>query len=155
MATREDAFRGRASAGQGVSAFSPLSARRLLVRGGIALILVGMVFGDIFAVFILHPNAGRIGENLLAATRAVAAQDAAGAGSAFERIGGLLENRGTKVDAHAHMIDFGYLALLFALVQPFLLLSEGTKKRLAQILITGRIGLPMTLHWPVGKKCTT
>ncbi|MGH9704038.1 MAG: hypothetical protein ACRD4K_11740, partial [Candidatus Acidiferrales bacterium] len=41
--------------------FAPLSARRMLVIGGIALILVGMVLGDLFAVFILHQNAGRIG----------------------------------------------------------------------------------------------
>ena len=144
MATRQDAFlRLGSDAGGGANAFSPLSARRLLVLGGIALILLGMVFGDIFAVFILHSNAGRIGENLLAATRAVAAQDAAGAGSAFERIGGLLENRGTKVDAHVHMIDFGYLALLFALVQPYLLLSERTKMRLAQMLIAGGFLLPV------------
>ena len=37
--------------------FSRLSARRLLVLGGIGLILVGMIFGDIFAVFVLHQNA--------------------------------------------------------------------------------------------------
>ena len=29
-----------------------------------------------------------------------------------------------------------------------------TVRGLAQSLITGRIGLPMTLPWPVGKKCT-
>src|SRR5712691_246299 len=29
-----------------------------------------------------------------------------------------------------------------------------TVRGLAQILMTGRMGLPMTLHWPVGKKCT-
>src|SRR3989441_13251719 len=30
-----------------------------------------------------------------------------------------------------------------------------TVRGLAQSLMTGRIGLPMTLPWPVGKKCTT
>ncbi|HMG36231.1 MAG TPA: hypothetical protein VKM94_20000, partial [Blastocatellia bacterium] len=45
-----------------------MSARRLLVAGGIALILAGTVFGDIFAVFVLHQNAGRIGASLAAAT---------------------------------------------------------------------------------------
>jgi hypothetical protein len=30
-----------------------------------------------------------------------------------------------------------------------------TVRGLAQILMTGRIGLPITLPWPVGKKCTT
>jgi hypothetical protein len=120
-----------------------MSARRLLVISGIALILVGMLLGDIFAVFVLHQNAARIGRNLLAATQAVAAQDAAGVSNAFERIGGSLENRGTKVDAHVHMIDFGYLALLFALVQPYVALSERRRKLLAELLIFGAALLPV------------
>ncbi|HWO32072.1 MAG TPA: hypothetical protein VNO32_25020, partial [Candidatus Acidoferrum sp.] len=44
--------------------FAPLSARRLLVLGGIGLILIGMIFGDIFAVFVLHQNAERVGVSL-------------------------------------------------------------------------------------------
>src|SRR6266568_781736 len=47
--------------------FAPLSARRLLVLGGIGLILVGMIFGDIFAVFVLHQNAGHVGSSLAGA----------------------------------------------------------------------------------------
>jgi hypothetical protein len=43
-----------------LSSFAPLSARRLLVLGGIGLVLVGMLFGDIFAVFVLHQNAARV-----------------------------------------------------------------------------------------------
>ena len=41
-------------------AFRPMSARRLLVLGGIGLILVGMLFGDLFAVFALHQNAAKV-----------------------------------------------------------------------------------------------
>ena len=44
--------------------FTALSARRLLVLTGIGMILVGMIFGDIFAVFVLHQNAARVGESL-------------------------------------------------------------------------------------------
>ena len=44
------------------SAFAPMSAQRLLVFGGIALIAGGMLFGDIFAVFVLHQNGGRTGD---------------------------------------------------------------------------------------------
>ncbi|MGH9684258.1 MAG: hypothetical protein ACRD4S_11695 [Candidatus Acidiferrales bacterium] len=123
--------------------FAPLGARRMLVIGGIALILAGMLFGDVFAAFILHPNADRIGESLLAATHAVAARDAQGAAAAFQNIGGFLENRGTKVDAHVHMIGFGYLALLLALLQPFVDLSERRKKFLAKLFLAGSVLLPV------------
>jgi hypothetical protein len=123
--------------------FPPLSARRIYVIGGIVLILAGLVLGDIFAVFILHPNAGRIGERLLAASSSVASGDAAGVVNHFNDIGGALENRGTKVDTHVHIIDFGYLALLLALLQPCIAFGELQKKRLAILFLTGAWLLPL------------
>jgi len=92
------------------AAFPRMGARRLLIIGGILLIVAGMIFGDIFAVFVLHQNADRIGGHLVAATEAVAAADPAAAQSHIISIGGgggLLENRGTKVDTHVHIIVFG------------------------------------------------
>jgi hypothetical protein len=124
-------------------AFAPMSASRLLVFGGIALVLGGMLFGDIFAVFVLHQNGGRTGETLLAAAHAAAAQDPAGVRNAFTSIGSLLEDRGTKVDAHVHMTDAGYLALLLALVQPYVALPPQRKRRLAQLFIAGGVLLPL------------
>src|SRR5437870_13364999 len=85
--------------------FAPMSAKRLLVFGGIALIAGGMLFGDIFAVFVLHQNGGETGAALLAATQAVAAQNTSAVRDSFVRIGGLLEDHGTKVDTHVHMSD--------------------------------------------------
>ena len=125
--------------------FAPMSARRMLVVGGIALIAAGMFFGDLFAVFVLHQNAGRIGEHLTAAADAVAAENPQAALENFSAIGGRLENRGTKVDAHAHIIAFGYLALLLALAQPYLALSERARRRLAQIFLTGAALLPLSV----------
>jgi hypothetical protein len=126
-----------------VDGFARLSARRMLVIGGMALILAGMILGDIFAVFILHPNADRIGAALESGTEAVAAGDPQAAGAAFAKIGGHLENRGTKVDAHAHMISFGYLALLLALLEPFVRFTEQGKKFLAQLFLLGATLLPV------------
>src|SRR5207253_10276359 len=123
--------------------FPAMSTQRLLVFGGIALIAGGMLFGDIFAVFVLHENGGETSAALLAATQAVAAQNPAAVKDAFTRIGGLLEDRGTKVDAHVHMIDAGYLALLLALVQPYIALSRKMKKSLAALFIAGGVLLPV------------
>ncbi|MFQ5776413.1 MAG: hypothetical protein ACE5IP_00230 [Terriglobia bacterium] len=122
-----------------------MSARRLLILSGIALILAGMIFGDIFAVFVLHQNAGRIHEQILAATEAVAAKDTATVQRHFAHIGALLENRGTKVDTHVHVIDFGYLALLLALVQPYVAFGDRRKKQLAVLFLTGAILLPVSV----------
>jgi len=129
--------------GAGSAAFAPLSAQRLLVIGGIALIAGGMLFGDIFAVFVLHQNGGQTAQALLAATEAVRGGDALAVKDIFESIGGLLEDRGTKVDAHVHMTDAGYLALLLALIQPFVALPRKRKKLLAGWFVSGGLLLPV------------
>ena len=123
--------------------FAPLSARRLLVLGGIGLILVGMLFGDIFAVFVLHQNAAHVGSSLAAAAHAALSGDTPAVIASFQNVGALLENRGTKVDTHVHMIDFGYLALLLAILQPWVAFSGSAKRRLAWIFLVGAGLLPV------------
>ena len=123
--------------------FAPLSARRLLLLGGIGLILVGMIFGDIFAVFVLHQNASRVGASLAAAAHAALGGDRAAVANYFQEVGGFLENRGTKVDTHAHVIAFGYLALMLALVAPWTALPAKTKKQLAWLFLCGAGLLPL------------
>jgi hypothetical protein len=122
-----------------------MGASKVLIVGGMTLIIAGMLFGDVFAVFVLHQNAKRIGELLFAATDAVAAKDSPAVAAHFKNIGSLLENRGTKVDTHVHAIDFGYLALLLALIQPYVALSRQTRKRLALLFIIGAVMLPVSV----------
>ena len=143
MSVRGEAIGSDALATRDAERFAPFSARRIFVIGGIALILCGMILGDVFAAFILHSNANRIGANLLAATRAVMAHNPETAGAAFQNIGSLLENRGTKVDAHSHMIGFGYIALLAALLQPYVAFLEPTKRLLAKLFLVGATLLPV------------
>jgi hypothetical protein len=125
------------------SSFAPLSARRLLVLGGIGLILVGMLVGDIFAVFVLHQNAARVGGSLASAAHAALAGDRALVQASFQDVGSFLENRGTKVDTHVHMIDFGYLALMLAILQPWIAFRESAKRRLAWLFLAGAVLLPV------------
>jgi len=108
-------------------------ARRLLLLGGIGLILTGMFFGDIFAVYTLHQNAAQVGANLAAAANCRTFRKPACGVCQFRNIGMFLENRGTKVDAHVHMIDFGYLALLLAILQPWVSFAESWKKKIAWV----------------------
>src|SRR6185312_7952083 len=131
-ATAQDPFRS----------FAPLSARRLLVLAGIAMILAGMIFGDIFAVFVLHQNASRVGASLRAAAEAALAGDAGRVQASFADVGAFLENRGTKVDTHVHLIGFGFLALLLAILQPWVAISEKYLRRLAWLLVIGGVVLP-------------
>ncbi len=125
------------------STFAALSARRLLVLGGIGLILVGMLFGDIFAVFVLHQNAARVGASLAAAAHAALAGNQSAVLASFQDVGLFLENRGTKVDTHVHMIDFGYLALMLAILQPWIAFNEKTKRGFAWLFLAGGTLLPV------------
>jgi len=116
-----------------------------LTLAGIGMVLAGMLFGDIFAVFVLHQNAARVGSTLAAAAQAAAEGHVAAVASHFTHIGEFLENRGTKVDTHVHLIAFGYLALMLALVQPWVRFPESTKRRLAWLLVSGAVLLPVAV----------
>lgn len=128
-----------------LAAFPPLGSRRLLALGGIGLILVGMIFGDAFAIFVLHQNAAHVGASLSAAAHAALAGDVSAVATNFQNVGSLLENRGTKVDTHVHMIGFGYLALTLAILQPWVALTEAAKRRLAWLFLCGATLLPIAV----------
>jgi hypothetical protein len=113
------------------------------VLTGIGMILAGMIFGDIFAVFILHQNASRVATSLTAAAHAAVAGDTQTVNASFANVGAFLENRGTKVDTHVHLIGFGYLALMLALVQPWVAVSETAKRRFAWMFLFGGMVLPV------------
>ena len=129
-----------------LAGFAAMSARRLFLLGGIALILVGMVFGDIFAVFTLHQNAAQVGANLAAAAQAALSGNRPAVLANFQNVGAFLENRGTKVDTHVHMIDFGYLALLLAILQPWVAFTEKSKKGIAWTFLVGAWLLPIGVY---------
>ena len=122
--------------------FAPFSARRLLVLAGIGMILAGMVFGDIFAIFILHQNASRVGSSLSAAATAALARNPGAVQANFADVAQFLENRGTKVDTHVHLIGFGFLALMLAILQPWVALSESVRRWMAWLLVIGGFVLP-------------
>jgi hypothetical protein len=120
-------------------------SQRLLAIGGILLVASGMLFGDIFAMFILHPNNARIGQAMYAAAQLIPTGDADGILAHFMAIGGFLENRGTKIDAHSHIIHMGYIALLLAMLQPWVSLSDVSKRRAAWLFIVSAFLLPPSI----------
>ena len=125
-----------------VVAIAAGSPQRLLAISGMLLIIAGMIFGDIFAVFILHPNNANIGQELYLAAQAVASGQPGVVFEHFGQIGVYLENRGTKVDTHNHIIQFGFLALMLALIQPWVAMEARQRLGLARLFVVGAIMLP-------------
>jgi hypothetical protein len=121
------------------------NSQRVLAIGGILLVASGMLFGDIFAMFVLHPNNARIGEAMYAAAQLIPTGDTEGILGHFMAIGGFLENRGTKVDTHSHIIHMGYIALLLAMLQPWVALSAAAKRLTAWLFIASAFLLPVAI----------
>lgn len=115
--------------------FLGTDSQRLLAIGGLLLVAAGMLLGDIFAMFILHPNNARVGEAMYTAAQLIPAGNVDGIMAEFMAVGGLLENRGTKVDAHSHIIHVGYIGLLLSMLQPWIKLSPSTKKHTAWLFL--------------------
>ena len=130
-----------------LEAQDPLASdsQRVLAIGGLLLVTGGMLFGDVFAMFVLHPNNARIGEAMYAAAQLIPEGDADGILAHFMAIGGFLENRGTKVDTHSHMIHMGYIALLLAMLQPLVALSATAKTRVAWLFMASAALLPAAI----------
>jgi len=110
---------------------------RLLVFGGIALLLVNMFLGEIFAIFISHVANGEIRERWVEIVQTARTGGIDALGEHFLRIETLLDYRGRIMNTHSHVGAFGMLALLFALLQPLLNLNERTRLFLAACLIGG------------------
>ena len=121
----------------------PLSPARILIFGGILIAIVGMLFGEYFAIFHLHQSGMTIEAEMLNSVNAVAAGDSEPIGGSMERIGKMLENMGTKKDTHTHWIQLAYLCLILGLIQPYIAIGPTWKRRWAIVLVASSFILPV------------
>jgi hypothetical protein len=125
-----------AEVGPGRYRHSP--ATRLLVFGGISLILTGMLLGEVFAIFISHVASAQIRREWTGSMiPAIEQHDLTAVGAGYSRIEELLERRGRIMDTHSHMIAYGFLALALALLQPLIKYSERIRRALAMCIVVG------------------
>ncbi len=119
------------------------TASRILVFGGILLLVINMLLGEVFAIFISHVANGEIrtlwGDVIIAARGG----EVGLLQGYFERMEFLFDRRGRIMNTHSHAGAFGILALMLALIQPLLNLSDKSKRRLAICLIAGGITQPL------------
>lgn len=123
----------------------PIWEQKILAVGGILLVVGGMGFGELLALFIVHSLNDRIAEALVTSAQLIPLGDADGIMVQFQAIGALLENRGTKIDAHSHAVHLGYIALLLAILQPWTKLSPRLRKWAACLFAASAVLLPLTI----------
>src|SRR5260370_41214227 len=97
-------------------------------------------------LFRSHQNAAQVGANLAAAAQAAVAGNRNAVLANFQNVGAYLEHRGTKVDTHVHMMDFGYLTLLLAVLHPWVAFTGRATKKLAWRFLAGAGLLPIGVY---------
>jgi len=121
-------------------------ATRILAFSGILLIAAGMVLGDLFAIYVLHQSNAAIGNAMYSAAMAIPNGDVDAVMGHFQTVAHLLEKKGTKIDAHNHAVLLGYIAVLLAILQPFVAWSGRTKVRLAWLYVICATILPVAVY---------
>jgi hypothetical protein len=72
-----------------------------------------------------------------------AAQNPAQINQALAAYGQLQGDKAVKIAAHAHIIEFGLLAMLLSFFQPYVQLREVWKRRWVGVLLFGSLLLPL------------
>ena len=120
-----------------------MSARKLLLSGGIALAILGMSYGLWYAVFAEHQALDGIGHSLSSAFQAAAERNSA------EAKDSLLSYRQAKfvydrqVDVHGHWIGLATLLIVLAIGFDHVGLREKFKLLLACALLLGSVLFPL------------
>ena len=120
-----------------------MSARQILLLGGIALAILGMSYGLWYAAFAEHQALDGIGHSLSAGFEAAAARNSAGAENS------LLSCREAKyvydrqVDVHGHWIGLAMLLIVLAIGFDHVSLPEKIKQLFAWALLLGSALFPL------------
>jgi hypothetical protein len=120
-----------------------MSARQILLLGGIALAILGMSYGLWYAVFAEHQALDGIGHSLASGFQAAAERNSAA------RESSLLQYRQAKyaydrqVDVHGHWIGLAMLMIVLAIAFDHVALPEKLKLLLAWALLLGAAFFPL------------
>jgi hypothetical protein len=118
-------------------------AGRMLLAGGVLLVLLGFLHGTYYAAVDLYNHEARDFGILSQMSASAARGDAAAVDKALADYGRLQGEKAVNIAAHAHAIEFGLLAILLAFFQPYVSLRETWKRRWAVVLLTGSLLLPV------------
>lgn len=111
------------------------SARRLLIVGGIALALLGMIYGVWYAVFAEHQELEGMGKSLTMSFSSAAKRDSVEAGTALREYKELKYRYDRHVDAHGHWIGMAMVLVVLGIG----LERVGFHKRLTMLLVAGLV----------------
>jgi hypothetical protein len=118
-------------------------AKGLLIVWSLGLIVLGMSWGLVYAVFLEHPRLHQMGEAAAAAFVAGAAGDQASGQEALARLGQARFAYVREVDAHSHWTALGFIGCLLGLGLHEVRLRERARLRVAQAYLLGSFLFPL------------
>lgn len=121
---------------------APASAR-FLVKSGLLLILVGMTFGLYYAWQLVSEDEPAVYESVNRAAAELAAADIEAALAETARFKRTQSKIAITAAAHSHAVEFGFLMLLLAFIQRFVMLADAWRLRWARVLAVGAWLLPV------------
>jgi len=134
-------FRAGAVSAESLSSTNRSWESRVLMAGGVVLILIGFFYGAWYAAIDLYEHEARetrILKSIL--DHATTGQDVTMGVADF---GSLAAEKAVKIAAHSHIIEFGLLAILLSFIQPYVYLADIWKQRWAVVMLVGSLVLPV------------
>ena len=119
-----------------------MSARQLLLFGGITLAILGMSYGLWYAVFAEHQALDGIGVSLTSGFQAAAQRNSADAEKALIQYRQAKYNYDRQVDVHGHWLGLSMLLLVLAIASDQIAIREKWKFLLALGLLLGSVLFP-------------
>jgi hypothetical protein len=119
-----------------------MSARQLLLFGGIALAILGMSYGLWYAVFAEHQALDGIGGSLTTGFQAAAQRNPADAEKALLQYQQAKYNYDRQVDVHGHWLGLSMLLIVLAIASDQISIEEKWKFLLALGLLLGSVLFP-------------
>ena len=119
------------------------AASRFLLKAGLLLIIGGMAFGLYYAWVLVSQDEPALYEAVNDATTLVAADDVAGAERSITAFKRGQSKIAITAAAHSHAVEFGFLMLLLALLQRYVLLQDHWRLNWARVMATGAYLLPL------------
>jgi len=120
-----------------------MSARRILLLGGIALAILGMSYGLWYAIFAEHQALDGIGHSLASGFQAAAEKNSAARESSLLQYQQAKYAYDRQVDVHGHWIGLAMLLIILAIAFDHVAFSEKLKQLLAWTLLLGAALFPL------------
>jgi hypothetical protein len=117
-------------------------SRKVLIIGGVALAVFGMLYGLHYALFVEHQTLDGMGVSLTSGFVAVAQRNTTDAHEAIAAYGDAKYKYVRQVDAHSHWIGLAMLSIVLGAVFDRVAFSEKMRRWLAIAFVVGSILFP-------------